>query len=116
VRGDAVEAVGSLIAGLSPDATAVVTTTWVVAYFSSQQREGFRDALAEASASRPVAWVNAEQGGVVDVIPGVDAPTDEHGVEWSVLGLVIFRDGEPEAELLGYVHPHGSGIDWRAAR
>ena len=34
VQGDAVEAVGALIAGLPRDATAVVTTTWVVGYFS----------------------------------------------------------------------------------
>ena len=25
----------------------------------------------------------------------------------------IFRNGEPEPELLGCVHPHGSHLDWR---
>ena len=40
VRGDAVEDVGELVAGLPRDATAVVTTTWVVAYFSPEQRTG----------------------------------------------------------------------------
>ena len=64
VRGDAVEDVGDLIAGLPIDATAVVTTTWVVGYFSPEQRAGFRDALAAASelvrwrgsAPRTTAW------------------------------------------------------------
>ena len=50
VRGDAVEDVGDLIASLPVDATAVVTTTWVVGYFSPEQRTGFRDALAAAAA------------------------------------------------------------------
>ena len=63
-----------------------------------------------------MAWVSADLQGVVDLIPSDGVPTDANGVEWSVLGLVVFRDGEPEPELLGYVHPHGSGIDWRAAR
>jgi hypothetical protein len=114
VRGDAVDGVGDLIASLPLDATAVVTTTWVVAYLSPEHRAGFRDAVAAASASRPVAWISAEQHGVVDLIPSDGAPSDRHGVEWSVLGLVTFQGSLADAELLGYVHPHGSGLDWRA--
>jgi hypothetical protein len=116
VRGDAVDDVGDLIASLPLDATAVLTTTWVVAYFSPEQRIGFREALAAASKSRPVAWISAENQGVVDLIPSDGAPSDVNGVEWSVLGLVTFRDGDADPELLGYVHPHGSGLDWRARR
>lgn len=116
VRGDAVEDVGDLIASLPADATAVVTTTWVAAYLSAEQRTGFRDALAAAAESRPVAWISADSHGVVDLIPSDGAPSDENGVEWSVLGLVTFRDGHADPELLGYVHPHGSGLDWRAGR
>jgi hypothetical protein len=114
VRGDAVEDVGDLIASLPLDATAVVTTTWVMAYLSAEQRTGFHEALAAAAASRPVAWISAEQHGVVDLIPSDGAPSDRHGVEWSVLGLVTFQGSLADAELLGYVHPHGSGLDWRA--
>jgi hypothetical protein len=116
VRGDAVDDVGELIAGLPRDATAVVTTTWVVAYFSPEQRTGFREALSVASETRPVAWISADSQGVVDLIPSDAAPLDENGVEWSVLGLVTFRAGHADPELLGYVHPHGSGLDWRAGR
>ena len=113
IRGDALE-VADLIASLPRDATAVVTTTWVVAYFSPEQRTAFRDALASASQTRPVAWISAEGNGVVDLIPSDGAPSDANGVEWSVLGLVTFYEGHAESELLGYVHPHGSGLDWRA--
>ena len=62
-----------------------------------------------------MAWISAEGHGIVDLVPSDGAPSDENGVEWSVLGLVIFREGQIEAELLGYAHPHGSGLDWRAA-
>jgi hypothetical protein len=108
--------VGSLIGSLPREAAAVVMTTWVVAYFSPEQRAGFRDALAAASASRPVAWISAETHGVVDLIPSEGIPSDPGGMEWSELGLVVFRNGEPQtAELLGCVHPHGSHLDWRLA-
>ena len=60
VRGDAVEDVGELIASLPRDATAVVTTTWVVAYFSPEQRTGFREALS--AASRLVPWRGSARG------------------------------------------------------
>ncbi|HTN81685.1 MAG TPA: DUF2332 domain-containing protein, partial [Acidimicrobiales bacterium] len=113
VRGDAVESVEALVVGLPAAATAVVITTWVVAYFSPEQRAGFREALARASMSRPVAWVSGESHGVVDLIPSAGVQFDANGLEWSVLGLVTFRGGEPDAELLGYVHPHGSALDWR---
>jgi hypothetical protein len=116
VRGDAVEDVGVLIASLPLEVTAVVTTTWVVAYLSLEQRTGFHHALAAAAESRPVAWISAETHGVVDLIPSDGAPSDANGVEWSVLGLVTFREGSTDPELLGYVHPHGSALDWRAGR
>jgi hypothetical protein len=114
VQADAVEGVPAVIAGLPADAVAVVTTTQVVAYLSPAQRSGFRDALAAASHDRPVAWISAEAQGVVDLVPSAAAPSDGQGVEASVLGLAMFRDGAVDAEVLGYVHPHGSWIDWRA--
>jgi hypothetical protein len=30
-----------------------------------------------------------------------------------VLGMAVFRDGAVDGTVLGYVHPHGSWIDWR---
>jgi hypothetical protein len=113
VRGDAVESIGALVAGLPPDALAVVTTTWVVAYFSPEQRAGFHDALTEVSTTRPVAWISGDSPGVVAAIPAA-TPPEEEGFEWNVLGLVTYRDGEADAELLAFVHPHGSKLDWRA--
>ena len=105
VQGDAVERVGDLVDQLPSDATAVVTSTWAVAYFSAEQRIGFRNALAAASAARPVAWISAENPGVIDLIPNDGAPSDPNGFEWSVLGLVVFRGGEADAELLGRPPP-----------
>ncbi len=115
VAGDAVDTIASVIDSLADDLIPVVTTTWMLAYLPAGRRVAFRDALAAASATRPIAWVSAEGAGVVDCLPPCEAPIDAHGVEASVLGLVTFDAGEFEAELLGFVHPHGLWIDWRAS-
>lgn len=114
IRGDAVEDVAGVVRGLAPDVLAVVTTTWALAYLTPQRRVAFREALADASRHRPIAWISAEGAGVVDMFGDVATPPDPQGMTPSVLGLVAFRDGEHDAHLLGLVHPHGAWIDWRA--
>ena len=114
VRGDAVGAVAETVLALPADAIAVVTTTWMLAYLQAEARVAFRDALAAASRERPIAWISAEGLGVVDLFADVDARTDAQGMEANVLGLVTFRDGGADRQLLAYVHPHGSWIDWVA--
>jgi hypothetical protein len=75
----------------------------------------FRERLADVSRTRPVAWISAESPGVVDLFTDVDAPHDALGTQASVLGLARFEQGEATTEFLGFVHPHGSWVDWRAA-
>jgi hypothetical protein len=114
-QGDAVDGVTDVVLGLPDDATAVVTTSWMLAYLSRERRRAFADALAAASQDRPIAWISAEGAGVVDRFAGTDPPSDDQGMEASILGLVVFRGGAVEtSELLGFVHPHGNWIDWRA--
>jgi hypothetical protein len=114
VPGDAVETIAPVLLGLPPDALAVVTTTWVVAYFSSEHRVAFREQLAEVSRKRPVAWISAEGPNTIDLFTGLDVPSDAQGTEASILGLARFDGGELETEVLGFVHPHGLWVDWRA--
>jgi hypothetical protein len=114
VAGDAVDGVTDLVLGLPDGVTPVVTTTWMLAYLPTARRRAFADTLAEASAQRPIGWVSAEGAGVLDTFAGVEPPTDALGIEASVFGLVVFRDGAVDtSEVLGFVHPHGSAIDWR---
>jgi hypothetical protein len=114
VRGDAVESVAGAVLGLPADVVPVVTTTWAAAYFPKRERVAFREAIAAASRERPVAWISAEGPGVIDLFADVEVTPDAQGLEPSVLGLVVFRDGAPDARLLALVHPHGTWIDWRA--
>ena len=115
VHGDAIETVRDVVLGLPAEATAVVTTTWAAAYFSKEGRVAFREQLAEASKTRPVAWISAEGGKVVDLFADIQAPFDAQGAQGAVLGLAMFRDGNTETELLGFAQHHGSWIDWKAS-
>lgn len=114
VRGDAVDDLAAVVLGLPADATAVVVTTWVLAYLPPSRRIAFSETLAVVSRTRPIAWVSAEGVGVVDEFAGITPPVDGNRTDASLLGLVTFRDGVGVPELLAFVQPHGAWIDWRA--
>ncbi len=85
----------------------------MLAYLSPEGRVAFRERLADASHGRDVAWISAEGRGVVDLFP-IEPPVGPEGIEASVLGLTRFHAGRVlDTALLGFVHPHGTWMDWR---
>jgi hypothetical protein len=112
VRGDAVETLPGVLAGLPADVVPCVTTTWAFAYLSLQDRSTFAEELASAGRRRPVAWVSAEGPGTVE-LPDPGPPPGEGDLGASLLGVTLFTE-KREAITLGYVHPHGAWLDWRA--
>jgi len=115
VQGDMVADLGRAADRLPAEAPLCVMTSWAVAYLSRTDRSAFVDALEALSATRPVAWLSAEAPGVVEGVPGAP-PSEGHGsIVPSVLGCMLFRQGDCEAHLLGRCHPHGSWLDWTQA-
>ncbi len=113
-EGDAVEALPDLLASLPRSGVPVVITSWALAYLPTDRRTEFVNVLRAASADCPVAWISAEGEGTVPLLADVSAPTDAQGIDASVLGLAVFDGRDVEAEVLGFVHPHGRWLDWRA--
>jgi hypothetical protein len=113
VAGDAHDVLPSVLAGLPEGAVAAVVTTWAVAYFSIEDRRRFIELLKAESLSRPITWLSAENRGIVDAFAGGDGP-DQELARPDVLGAVTFECGSVREQLLGFVHRHGSWIDWRA--
>lgn len=107
--GDAVDDLAATAAAIPAELHAVVLTSWVVFYFDLGQRAAFERALA--GLGRPVSWVSLEHPGVVDV-PTPDPERD--GVDPSAIGLVTFDGDRVERRFLGWAHPHGRWLDWRA--
>jgi len=117
VAGDVNEALPAVLRALPAGAVAVVVTTWAFAYLSIEQRGGFLRLLEAESHHRTVAWLSAEGIGTVsplaDAVARTVVPQHDH-TDANVLGAVIFEGGEYRPHLLGFVHQHGSWIDWRA--
>lgn len=111
--GDAIEQLPAAIAAVPLGCTAVVVTTWALAYLSVDDRDRFDRALAAVARHRPIAWVSAEGPGVVGALGSIQAPMDETGTEASILGLVSYEAAGSRATHLGFVHPHGRWVDWR---
>ena len=110
VNGDALAAVPAVLDQLPPGATACVLTTAAFAYVSPDERARFVELLERASSSRPVAWISAEEPGVVELLDVPDAVGDAGSC---VLGAVQFDTSSVRSTLLGVVHGHGQWIDWR---
>jgi hypothetical protein len=112
VQGDAVDAIPDLLATLPTECVPVVVTTWALAYLPTDRRVDFVEVLQSSAARRPVAWISGEAPGVVPILPSVRSPVADLGVEASVLGLVTFSGSDFDAQILGYVHPHGRSLVW----
>jgi hypothetical protein len=113
VQGDAVDALPHLLGTLPSECLPVVVTTWVLAYLPLERRSEFVEVLEAFAADRPLAWISGEGAGVVPLLGGVSAPTDDVGIDASVLGLVTFNGTDRHSEVLGFAHPHGRWLEWR---
>lgn len=115
VVGDAVDAIEDVVKSLPADCIPVVLTTWALAYLLPERRSAFESALATLGRERPLAWISGEGPGVVSYFADVEVVTDAMGTIASILGLVMFSGDAVDATMLGFVHPHGSWLDWRQA-
>jgi hypothetical protein len=115
VAGDANDVLPAVLSDLPVATVAIVVTTWAFAYLSLEQRRRFVEILEIESHRRPIAWLSAEGAGVVEAFAHESAYRHDE-TQSDVLGAVVIRRGDFRAQLLGYVHQHGSWIDWRAAR
>jgi hypothetical protein len=113
VAGDANEVLPDVLAALPEGAAAAVLTTWAFAYFSIDDRVRFLELLKVQSHTRPLTWLSAAGAGTVDAFAGADVPSHDATTS-NILGAMTFERGAVHEQLLGFVHQHGSSIDWRA--
>jgi hypothetical protein len=113
LRGDAVETLPGVLAGLG-DGRVVVINTWSFSYFSVEQRQAYVDLLAEVGRVRPVTWVSMDAPGVVELPPG-EVP-EAGSLESDVLSCFTFEGSAPHrSEVLAFVQSHGMSMSWRAS-
>lgn len=111
--GAAIEALAGLVEATDPDAVVCVYATWVLAYFSHDERAELGRLLARIGAERDLAFVSSEYPSVA---PGIDRP--ERGASVgkeggaSLVGIQTWHDGRHAAMPVAWCHAHGTWIDW----
>jgi hypothetical protein len=99
VEGDLTRDLAGVAADAPPELPLVVFHSAVLSYLDDEQRNQFRQRLAELGEQRHVVWVSNEGPRVI-----VDVPTPKDGP----VPFVVARDDVP----LAYADPHGASLDW----
>ncbi|MCE3552604.1 DUF2332 domain-containing protein [Pseudonocardia sp. RS11V-5] len=120
VRGDVVDALVEVVAGLPPDALVCLVDTYVHVFLGPERLAAFDDALVRAG--RDLEWISVDplvplgpearatvQG--LDVSEHWIAENREGGV-FGVIGRVSVRDGARHGTVLGRAHPSAAWLEW----
>lgn len=113
-RGNAVDLVADAVRSVPDDAVACLDSTWVLAYFSPDERAELHRLLDQLGAERAIGYVTAEY--VDDGAPWVPPPprpsvTVAHRSP-TLLGLGLWDHGRTEHRALAWMPPHGQWLDW----
>lgn len=112
LTGDAVALVGDAVAEMRRHGHPVVVNSWVLSYFTPDERADYLAALDRAGADGDLSWLSLEAPAQT---PGLPMAPDLAGSELTVLSLTRWRQGARTVEHLATCHPHGYWLDWRAA-
>ncbi|HEY3483793.1 MAG TPA: DUF2332 domain-containing protein [Ilumatobacteraceae bacterium] len=108
--GDAIDDLADIVgeAGAS-GGHPVVMNSWVLSYFSDDERRAYLDQLDELGAARDMSWVYVESPALVTGLP---VPDDPDTVVQTVVSVARWRDGRRTVEHVGTAHPHGFWLHW----
>ena len=112
-RGDAVDRVAELIREASPDGHPVVMNSWVLNYFTHDERLAYVAELDAVGEELDFSWVFAE---APLVCSGIPMPQDEPLRERTLVMIARWRHGLRTIEHAGTTHPHGRWLRWGEAR
>jgi hypothetical protein len=94
-----------------------VSSTWALAYLSSEGRRAVAAAVDRVGARRDISLLSAEAANVTPWIPPVDPDVGHAEPDGTptVLGLRRWQTGERTDRALAVMHPHGRWLSWQAA-
>jgi hypothetical protein len=110
-RGDATTAAIGLVTEAAAAGHPVVTTSWVLNYFSAAARQQFVAALEEAAESIDLSWLYAENPALCPEVPGMP-PAQSGSKQPTAVGAVRWRRGRRATTHLADAHPHGRWLHW----
>jgi hypothetical protein len=110
--GDATTSIAGTVAEAAESGHPVVTTSWVMNYFTSAGRFEFLTELERAAATVDISWLYAESPALCPDLPGMPPPRRGTKQPTAVV-LVRWRGGHLDAHHLADAHPHGRWLHWR---
>lgn len=114
LAGHAVPSIGPAVERMSQRAHVVVTNSWVLNYFTPDDRRAYLDELDRIGASTDLSWVFLESPTFVPELADLLPTSDSDDLGQTELCLVRWRDGVRRSEHLGTCHPHGFWVHWRS--
>ncbi|TNC23209.1 DUF2332 domain-containing protein [Amycolatopsis alkalitolerans] len=116
VEGDAVDDLAAA-AARTGDLPLVVLTSRTLAHLEQERRAAFVEGLAKLAAGRPLWWASDEpyEAALSHVLPGRPDLNFFDGTGQCTLGLVSWREGDPEAKALAQTSRFGNRMTWLVA-
>lgn len=111
--GNALDLLAAAVDRTDPDTVVCIFATWVLAYFSHDQRAELGSLLDELGARRDLALVTAEYPSIAPFIDRPERPaTAGEGQAATVAGISTWLDGRRASRPVAWCHAHGAWIDW----
>lgn len=111
LAGEAVDSLARGVESVGRNGHPVVTNSWVLNYFTPDQRTAYLDELDRIGAIRDLSWIWFESPLLT---PDLPAPDEEYADRsQTVLSMARWRDGRRTVEHLAVCHPHGYWMHWR---
>jgi len=113
-RGNAVDLVADAILAVPDEAVACLDSTWVLAYFSDDERAELHRLLDELGATRSIAYITAEypENNAPWVPPAARDTVGLDNRSPTLLGLGLWDHGRTDHRALAWMQPHGQWLDW----
>ncbi|MGE3287928.1 MAG: DUF2332 family protein [Pseudonocardia sp.] len=122
VRGDLVDALPGVVAGLPEDALLCLVDTYVHVFLPPDRLNRFRVLVDELGRDRDLVWISVDP--LVPLGPAADASVqglavpeawvrdNREGGVFGVVGRVTVRDGRRTGAVLGRAHPGSAWLEW----
>jgi len=120
VRGDLLEVLPAVVAGLPADAAVCLVDTYVHVFLGPERLARFATLIT--GLGRDLDWISVDPlvplgPEATTTVQGLGVPPhwlaeNRDGGVFGVIGRVSVRDGVASAQLLGRAHPGGSWLEW----
>jgi hypothetical protein len=124
LRGDLVEVLPAVVAGVPADALLCLVDTYVHVFLPPDRLAAFQEVVERIGRTRDLEWISVDPliplgPAATGTVQGLDVPPtwlrdNSDGGVFGVIGRVSVRDGMRRGTVLGRAHPSAVWLEWAA--